>query len=74
MKKVSGLFRNACIAAVCGLSANAAMAEGGTGLSDAAAKAMEAAQADVTNTSPKVLLVVALVTATGIVISLIRKA
>ncbi|MFQ1711828.1 Flexible pilin [Aeromonas veronii] len=73
MKKVSGLFRNACIAAVCGLSANAAMAEG-TGLADAAGKAMEAAQADVTSTSPKVLLVVALVTATGIVISLIRKA
>ncbi|MER0331276.1 Flexible pilin [Aeromonas veronii] len=73
MRKVSGLFRNACIAAVCGLSANAAMAEG-TGLADAAGKAMEAAQADVTATSPKVLLVVALVTATGIVISLIRKA
>ncbi|MBL0543895.1 Flexible pilin [Aeromonas jandaei] len=73
MKKVSGLFRNACIAAVFGLTANAAMAEG-TSLADAAGKAMEAAQADVASTSPKVLLVVAMVAATGIVISLIRKA
>lgn len=72
MQKINGLFRNGCIAAVAAVSGSA-FAEG-TGAADAAGKALEAAQADVNATSPKVMMVVALVVGCGILISLIRKA
>ncbi|AKA17435.1 hypothetical protein HNP12_002415 [Aeromonas hydrophila] len=67
-------FRNGCIAAVCSLSTGAAFAEGGTAAADAAAKALDATQSDVTATSPKVMLVVATCVGVGILISLMRKA
>ncbi|ASX12040.1 MULTISPECIES: major coat protein [Aeromonas] len=66
-------FRNGCIAAVCSLSTGAAFAEG-TAAADAAAKALDATQSDVTATSPKVMLVVATCVGVGILISLMRKA
>lgn len=67
-------FRNGCIALVGAMSASSAFAEGEGGLAAAAGKALDAAQSDVTTTSPKVLMVVASVVAAGIIISLIRKA
>lgn len=66
-------FRNGCIAAVCSLSTGAAFVEG-TAAADAAAKALDATQSDVTATSPKVMLVVATCVGVGILISLMRKA
>ena len=75
MKKVSGLFRNGCIALVGSISAVAAnAADGGTGAAAAAQAALDAAQSDVNATSPKVMMVVAAVVGVGILISLIRKA
>ncbi|WP_323975933.1 Flexible pilin [Aeromonas hydrophila] len=46
----------------------------GTAAADAAAKALDATQSDVTATSPKVMLVVATCVGVGILISLMRKA
>ena len=68
MEKLSGLFRNGCIAAVASVSAMgvAHAAEGGS--------ALDTALADVNATSPKVMLVVAAVVGVGILIGLIRKA
>lgn len=74
MKKLSGLFRNGCIAAVASVSAmGVAHAEGG-GSAAAAGAALDTALADVNATSPKVMLVVAAVVGVGILIALIRKA
>ncbi|HHQ4775513.1 TPA: Flexible pilin [Aeromonas veronii] len=73
MEKLSGLFRNGCIAAVASLSAmGVAHAEGGS--AEAAGKALDTALSDVNATSPKVMLVVAAVVGVGILIGLIRKA
>jgi len=74
MEKLSGLFRNGCIAAVASVSAvGVAHADGG-GTAEAAGKALDAALSDVNATSPKVMLVVAAVVGVGILIGLIRKA
>ncbi|MEL3926522.1 Flexible pilin [Aeromonas enteropelogenes] len=73
MAKMSGMFRNGCIALVGSISAAAANAEAGS-IAASAQAALDAAQADVTATSPKVLMVVASVVAVGIMIALIRKA
>ncbi|MGE6110040.1 Flexible pilin [Aeromonas sobria] len=72
MKKINGLFRNGCIAAVGAISAGSAFAEGS--MADGAAAALDAAQSDVATTGPKVLAVVAAVVGVGILINLIRKA
>ena len=74
MEKLSGLFRNGCIAAVASVSAMgvAHAAEGGSAV--AAGSALDTALADVNATSPKVMLVVAAVVGVGILIGLIRKA
>ncbi|WP_421188706.1 Flexible pilin [Aeromonas enteropelogenes] len=74
MAKMSGMFRNGCIALVGSISAAAANAEGSASTAAAAQAALDAAQSDVTATSPKVLMVVASVVAVGIMIGLIRKA
>ncbi|WP_421219433.1 Flexible pilin [Aeromonas enteropelogenes] len=73
MAKMSGMFRNGCIALVGSITAAAANAEASP-TAAAAQAALDAAQADVAATSPKVLLVVASVVAVGIMIVLIRKA
>ncbi|CAJ1900473.1 MULTISPECIES: major coat protein [Aeromonas] len=65
-------FRNGCIAVV-GAISGSAFAEG-TGAAEAAGKALDATQSDVTATSPKVMLVVATCVGVGILISLMRKA
>ena len=74
MEKLSGLFRNGCIAAGAFGSAMgvANAAEGGSAA--AAGSALDTALADVNATSPKVMLVVAAVVGVGILIGLIRKA
>ncbi|MFB2832346.1 Flexible pilin [Aeromonas jandaei] len=72
MQKLSGLFRNSCIAAVGAISCSA-FADGG-GAAEAAGKALDAAQSDISATAPKVMMVVAAVVGVGILISLIRKA
>jgi hypothetical protein len=74
MQKLSGLFRNGCIAAVASLSAVGAAHAAGEDASAAAGAALDSALASVQSTSPKVMMVVASVVGVGILISLIRKA
>ncbi len=70
---MSNYFRNGCIALVGSVAAVGANAAGGS-IADAAGAAMDAAQSDVADTAPKVMMVVATVVGVGILISLIRKA
>ncbi|MDF2415836.1 Flexible pilin [Aeromonas sp. 1HA1] len=74
MQKLSGLFRNGCIAAVASLSAVGAAHAAAGETSAAAGAALDSALSDVNATSPKVMMVVAAVVGVGILISLIRKA
>jgi hypothetical protein len=74
MQKLSGLFRNGCIAAVASLSAAGAAHAAAGETSAAAGAALDSALSDVNATSPKVMMVVAAVVGVGILISLIRKA
>ncbi|MBW3810545.1 flexible pilin [Aeromonas hydrophila] len=66
-------FRNGCIALVGSVAAvGAAHADGG--IAEAAGKALDSAQSDVTITAPKVMMVVATVVGVGILINMMRKA